>query len=388
MNILYNRYSFFFYTKTNKYMIINLKSKTDLSGFYIVYEGSTNLEKPGWYGISHLMEHLVCKAFDHLQDDFDRDSIDWNAYTDSNNIVFYITGLDEKVNKWKYKLIELLSEFKITKEEFENERKIVLEEYSDYFNNQTDAHILNLGRKLFNDYDAIGLKKDLENLKYLDIINFWELQYSQPSKIINVSKNSDFENNLIDFANRKITRKLEFGNYSTPLELNNDFKGKSSIALISPIIDSDFGYIHYINYMLSFGLKSPLYQEVREKRGLVYSIGCHQSRINKQTINSITTQTSEKNFDTLVDVVGDVIKNPDKYLTKERFDIINDLLKTKRSIDDTLRHNRVSEWIEPKDYGVYSILDGLKFNKIREVYDKYFDFDKFYISNDRTEFKK
>ncbi len=388
MNIPYKGYSFFFYTKTNKYMIINLKSKTDLSGFYIVYEGSTNLEKPGWYGISHLMEHLVCKAFDHLQDDFDRDSIDWNAYTDSNNIVFYITGLDEKVNKWKYKLIELLSEFKITKEEFENERKIVLEEYSDYFNNQTDAHILNLGRKLFNDYDAIGLKKDLENLKYLDIINFWELQYSQPSKIINVSKNSDFENNLIDFANRKITRKLEFGNYSTPLELNNDFKGKSSIAIISPIIDSDFGYIHYINYMLSFGLKSPLYQEVREKRGLVYFIGCHQSRVNKQTINSITTQTSEKNFDTLVDVVGDVIKNPDKYLTKERFDIINDLLKTKRSIDDTLRHNRVSEWIEPKDYGVYSILDGLKFNKIREVYDKYFDFDKFYISNDRTEFKK
>ncbi len=36
-------------------MIINLKSQTDLSGFYVVYEGSTNLEKSGWYGISHLM---------------------------------------------------------------------------------------------------------------------------------------------------------------------------------------------------------------------------------------------------------------------------------------------------------------------------------------------
>ena len=116
-------------------MIINLKSETDLSGFYVVYEGSTNLEKPGWYGISHLGEHLLCKNFDHLQEDFDKDCIEWNAYTDSNNIVFYITGLEEKVNKWKYKFLELLSEFKITKEDFENERKIVLEEYSDYFNN-------------------------------------------------------------------------------------------------------------------------------------------------------------------------------------------------------------------------------------------------------------
>ena len=54
-------------------MIINLKSQTDLSGFYVVYEGSTNLEKSGWYGISHLMEHLMCKNFDHLQEDFDKE---------------------------------------------------------------------------------------------------------------------------------------------------------------------------------------------------------------------------------------------------------------------------------------------------------------------------
>ena len=89
-------------------MIINLKSQTDLSGFYVVYEGSTNLEKPGWYGISHLMEHLVCKSFDHLQEDFDKDGIDWNAYTSSNEIVFYLTGLDEKVNKWKKKFVEYM----------------------------------------------------------------------------------------------------------------------------------------------------------------------------------------------------------------------------------------------------------------------------------------
>ena len=125
-------------------MIINLKSQTDLSGFYVVYEGSTNLEKPGWYGISHLLEHLVCKSFDHLQEDFDKDGIDWNAYTSGNEIVFYLTGLDEKVNKWKGEFMDLLGQFNVTKEEFENERKIVLEEYMDAFNSQTEVHMLNL----------------------------------------------------------------------------------------------------------------------------------------------------------------------------------------------------------------------------------------------------
>jgi predicted Zn-dependent peptidase len=46
------------------------------------------------------MEHLVCKALDHFED-FDRDGIDWNAYTSGNEIVFYLTGLDEKFQSIK-----------------------------------------------------------------------------------------------------------------------------------------------------------------------------------------------------------------------------------------------------------------------------------------------
>src|ERR1035437_636513 len=159
-------------------MIINLKSENNLSGFYIVWQGSTNLEKKGNFGISHLCEHLICKSFDHLQEDFDRDGVDWNMYTSDNEIVGYMTGLDEKINKWKYKFVDLLSEFTITKEQFESERNIVLEEMADAFNGQSECHQLNLARKLFNDYGPIGLKSDLESLKFLDIINFWELQYA------------------------------------------------------------------------------------------------------------------------------------------------------------------------------------------------------------------
>ena len=247
-------------------MIINLKSKTDLSGFYIVYEGSTNVEKKGWYGVSHLMEHLVCKALDHLQDDLDRDGISWNAYTSSNEIVFYLTGLDDRVNKWKDKFVKLLTKFNITKEEFENERKIVLEEYTDSFNAQSEVHYLNLYRKLFNNYGPIGLKKDLEELKYMDILTFFELQYSKPTKIINVSKNKKYKNNLVSFTERDVVSNLEFGDFKVDLELGNDFKDKTSLIILSPVITEDFAYVNFINSMLGLGLNSPLYKEVREKK--------------------------------------------------------------------------------------------------------------------------
>jgi predicted Zn-dependent peptidase len=369
-------------------MIINLKSQNELSSFYIIWEGSTNLEKKGIFGISHLCEHLQTRMIDHLQEDFDRDGIDWNLWTSSNEICMYIQGLDEKVNKWKYIIMDLIFDFKITKQDFENERKIVIEEYLDSMNNQTEVHQINLERKLFNDYGPIGLKEDLEKMKFLDIINFWELQYSKPTKIINVSKNKEYKNNEIDFTERDIIKPLTFGNHDTPLELNNDFKDKTSLIILSPVINEDFAYVHFINSMLSLGLKSPLYQEVREKRGLVYYIHCYQSRMNKQGISTIATQTSNKNFNAVVDSVKSVITNPNKYLTKDRFKLVKDYYNVRMQKDEILRYKNVNQWINPPKWSVYDILKEVSLKKVKEVYDRYYDFDKFYVSSDKKEFKK
>jgi predicted Zn-dependent peptidase len=369
-------------------MFINLKSQTDLSGFYIVYEGSTNIEKPGNFGISHLMEHLMCRNFDHLQDDFKRDGIDWNAYTSSNEIVFYWTGLEEKLNKYRYKLVELMSGFDVTKKEFENERNIVLEEYMDAFNGQTDSHSMNLNRKLFNHYDPIGLKEDLENLKFMDCLNFFEEQYSKPSKIINVSAKKTFKDSSIVFSDRIINKKFAYGEYDAPLELNNDFKDKSSIIILSPIIESDFAYIHFINAMLAMGLNSPLYQEVREKRGLVYYIQCFQSRMNKQGIINISTQTSNKNVEKVIESIKGVIENPKKYLTQKRFDTIKESYLVRKKKEKINRYANVNKWINPSGWSVYDIINDLTLEQIYKVYNKNFNMDKFYISVDKQEFGK
>ena len=368
-------------------MIINLKSQNDLSSFYIIWEGSTNLEKKGWYGIAHLCEHLQTKMIDHLQEDFDRDGIEWNLWTSSNEICMYIKGLDNKVDKWKHIIMDLMFEFKITKEEFENERKIVLEEMADSFNEQTQCHTLNLSRKLFGDFNPIGLKEDLKKLKFLDIINFWELQYSKPTKIINVSK-TDYKNPTLDFAERTIVKNISYGNHNVPLELNNEWKDKTSIIILSPIISEDFAYIHFINAMLSLGLKSPLYQEIREKRGLAYYVHCYQSRVNEQSVNTISTQTSNRNFNAVVEATKLVLDNPKKYLTKDRFNLVKDYYTVRKQKDEILRYENVNQFINPKGWSVYDILDEVNLKKIMEVYDKYYQFDNFYISNDKKEFSK
>lgn len=369
-------------------MIINLPNQTDLSSFYVIYEGSTNLEKPGWYGLSHLMEHMLCKNFDHLQDVFEENGLSWNAYTSGNEIVFYMTGLDENVNKYKGEFVKLLSDFNVTKEQFENERKIVLEEYMDTFNDQMSCHYLNLDRKIYDNYNPIGKRSDLENLKFMDCLNFFEEQYMNPSKIINVSKHNKFEGN-VKFAKREINKeyKIMESNTDVDLELNNSFKDKTSLIIKSPIITENFSKVQFVNMMLSSGLNSPFYKEIRENKGLVYFINCSMNRMNNVGDIDISTLTSNGNIEKIVDTLGEIFNNSDKHLTKERFNIVKNSVKINLSKQDINRHSSVGKWISPDGWDLTDIIDDITLEDCKEVFDKYYNLDDFYISDDKNEFK-
>lgn len=364
-------------------MIINLKSQTDLSGFYIVYKGSTNLETKGIRGISHVSEHLMCKAFDHLQDEFERKGISWNAYTDSNSIVFYFTGLSEYLSPYRKVVLDLLQSFRPTEQHFLDEVRIVVEEYKDYFANQSYSHFLNLSRKLFDDYDAIGSLKDLESLTYNDIISFIEKQYAGPSKIINVSKDNDF-NEDVKFISRLVDRNLEYGVYPFEEELGNSFKDKSSVIILSPVFSGDEGSVDFICDMISNGLQSPLYKEVREKRGLSYGVSCSRSNVGNSSLVGIHVSTSNDKVDELIQTLKDTLNDPN-ILTQERFDITKERLTVNRKKSAINRHNNVSKWIDDSE-SVDDILDTTTLEELKEIYPKYFTFDKMYVSVDKKEF--
>ena len=373
-------------------MIINLKSPTDMSAFYIIWEGSTLLEEEHERGLSHLMEHLIGKNLDDLQDEMEVDGIEHNLWTSNNEICAYIIGLDEKIEKWKYKMVDLLCDFSnITKEDFEKERNIVLSEYYNSFGDQVSSHWLNLDRKLFNKYNPIGCRKALENLKFMNCLNFFEKQYMYPSKIINVSKNSDFLNDDIIFKSYESDSKLKYltdESHNPLFEFTNDFNREASLIMLSPIIEEDNAVINFINTLLSKGLNSPLYKEVREKRGLVYYISASQTRYNKSGITSISTLTKKENINEVIEAVKYVFENIGQFLTEERFNIIKESYINNFKINELERYNYVTRWINPDSFSVYEIIDTITFDEVMEVFNKYYNLDEWYISIDLEEFKE
>jgi hypothetical protein len=110
--------------------------------------------------------------------------------------------------------------------------------------------------------------------------------------------------------------------------------------------------------------------------------------MNQEGITTIATQTSNKNFNACVDSIKIVLDKPSKYLTKDRFNLVKDYYSVRKQKDEILRYKNVNPWINPKGWTVYDILEEVKLNKVLEVYEKYYNFDNFYLSNDKKEFKK
>lgn len=385
-------------------MIVNVKSETGLSGFYVVFDGSTMNEKPGWYGISHLMEHLVCKSFDHLQNLYQQKNIKWNAYTSNTEVVFYMRGLDRHINEYKKEFLELILSYEPTQEQLDNEKKIVLEEYKMSFNSQGSAHYMNLQRKMFNYYNPIGLRSDIENFTLQDCKEYLDLYYKNPTRIINISKFNDFESD-VKFREKVEVKPFEI-NFNTnlhiitsddetdvpegliPLEIITDYKNKVSIINSSSVLTSDFASASFLCEMLGAGLNSPLYKEVREKLGLVYSISCFADKLNsKSCVIGIMTDTSAKNVTTVQNQIKMVLENKETYLTQERFDIVKEEYITRLEEADILNYSNVGRYMSEQEWRIESVIYTITLQDVHDIVDKYLKWNDIYKSVDKTEFQ-
>lgn len=368
-------------------MIINKSNETKLSGFYIVYKGSVNLEKKGWYGISHLMEHLKCKCFDDLMDSFQEDGVTWNAYTTNNEIVFHFTGLERCIAKYRDIIIERMykpfSEY-ITDEMLKNEIKIVLKEYNQCFTGQDDTFYYNFMRRNYSCYSAIGLKEDIENITYQDCLDFYELQYKYPDCIINISKDFEYSNDLLKFEDRSNCLRNDWS-------VNNDAKLEKSITTDNTTIlyynqnidKDDIVYISLINSMLSSGLNSPLYQEIREKRGLCYSIGTYLQKIGVLNTISLYVMTSPDSIDELEVGLNTILDNKEEYLTLNRFNLVKNSLLIKKEKGEINAHSSIASILDNTVDELYKLIENVTMEDIYKVYDKYFTLSKFSKHTDK-----
>lgn len=368
-------------------MILNINSQTELSGFYVVYNGTIINENKGIYGISHLIEHLMSHNIsDDLVEVFQNNGLAWNAYTSPTNLVFYLSGLDKYVSKYKYEFFNRLKNINLKPSEFKLEKSILLEEYTSIFNMQSPSHLLNLHRKLFNSYNTIGRKKDIENVTLEMCKEHFYKFFNKPSKIINVSKNSPFEMD-VEFNNFTNNHHIDYNiNTNAEIDKHNSILNKSSVIYISPIIKDDWAVVFFINYLLSNGINSPLYKNVRKKSGLAYYIRCNLDRLSDFSgLNIISTETDDDKVEKLMETINETLSDL-SFLTKAKFEQVKNSIVNKIDTVDINRHSNVETFIKPDEWAIERNIHKITYNKVVETYMKYYKIENFYKSVDKIEF--
>ena len=322
--------------------LVNIKRSNDISTLYFVFYGATNFEKKGIYGISHLMEHLVCKKFDDLSEDFEADCIDFNAQTEDDTIIFHFTGLEECLAKYRNKIIKrMYNPFKVTKKMLQDEKAIVQQELDEVFKDIGSLHYLLFFRRHYNHFSSVGSSQDIERITVEECNEFYKKQFAKPDKIISSSK--DFVLTLdpkYTFENRvKKRRKLKLMKNinNSEIELYNKGFGSDikNIFMVKEIDPEDFPVSKIVTRLFHSGsLSSPLINEVREKRSLVYGIDMSSTKMCGNAFVMISTTTHAKNKDAVLQTIDMVLKDYKTHITPERLERTVRSLKIQRKLID------------------------------------------------------
>ncbi len=256
--------------------------------------GSVN-ERNENSGISHLIEHTVFKRtenFDgyHLKKEIEAVGGALNAFTSKEYTLFYARVPDFAISNAVDVLYDLVNAPLFLEEDVEMEKKVVLEEIAMYEDDPTDLANTNLLKALWGEDDPygrsiIGTANVVSKLRANDLKNYHAVHYV-PNKML-FSLVGNFQQRDVD----KFTEKIAFlasqeGERITFSPRRKDIKNvvstkrdlkQVSVSMAVPTVkksDKRNYPLALVSTILGGGMSSILFEEIREKRGLVYSIAC------------------------------------------------------------------------------------------------------------------
>ena len=359
-------------------MHTKIDSTLGKSMFGVVYNAGGAWEEFGRRGISHLMEHLMYKTYEDLWSKFTALDIRNNAMTSDNKVAFYCIGLDECIAQISQTILDRLTkQTKLwSKEQFENEKRVVLQEYNDYFNDQMSGVWLNSLRKYYNYYEPLGHKQDILDFTYENSLQVAKDIFTKPSGIYEVGNQTlEFDG---EFDLSVLDREPIFGKY--PYDRESVSKKDQVVVYLthkSPISIDMASKITFTMYCLHFGLDSPMMQELREKHGLVYGVTAYNQVVGKKTIPAFGAQTEEKNRNKIIQVFTDFFKKDmQDTISQERFGICQMSYHYCKKDGEILPYvNGMRKMVE--DYDEYKDIDTLSYNEVIDIANNYLNIDNY-----------
>ena len=249
-------------------------------------------EQPGEEGFSHFIEHMVFKgtrrrSAEAISREIDALGGELNAFTSREGTTFYAKVLDDHLTQGIDLLADIFHHSQFDAREVTKEKQVVLEEIrmveddpEDYLH---DLHTKNALRSHPLGRPILGAVATIEALRRGQLLSFRARHYGPTRVVVAVAGNFAVRSVLKQLAaafGRPWDAGAESGHRLPPtitkgvhvrpkrLEQAHICVGAKGVAHS----DKDRYAVYALNAVLGGGVSSRLFQEVREKRGLAYSI--------------------------------------------------------------------------------------------------------------------
>ncbi|SDM01204.1 pitrilysin family protein [Bacillus sp. OK048] len=355
--------------------------------------GSRN-ENPQTNGISHFLEHMFFKgtktrSAKEIAESFDSIGGQVNAFTSKEYTCYYAKVLDTHAQFALDVLADMFFNSTFVEEELNKERNVVLEEIKMYDDTPDDiVHDL-LSRAIYGDhplgYPILGTEKTLNTFTSETLKEYIHNHYTPENVVISIAGNisesfikevekyfgsyeggkSAITENIPTFQSNNLSRKKE----TEQAHLCIGFEGLK-------IGHEDVYSLIILNNILGGSMSSRLFQEVREQRGLAYSVFSYHSAYQDNGVVTVYGGTGAKQLDVLFETVQETLEKlkqegiTEKELINSKEQLKGSLMLSLESTNSRMsrngknelllkRHRSLDEIIEQIDQVSKQSVDGM-----------------------------
>ena len=263
---------------------------------YWVGIGSVD-ETPEVGGAAHFLEHLLFKGTSkrtalEISSEIEAVGGDMNAFTTQEYTCFHAKVLDNDVPLAVDVLSDMLADSKVTPEDTEQERNVVLEEISMHEDEPGELSYDRFSQKLLGDQPIgrpiIGTRETITNMTRDQVNGFYQNFYSPQNTVISMAGNFKHEEAVDLVVNSLKNTRWNTQNPPKPIRDKSPLPANGKgVTLVSKDTEQahlvwgmkaldrhhpDRYALAVLNAALGGGMSSRLFQEIREKHGLVYTV--------------------------------------------------------------------------------------------------------------------
>lgn len=395
-------------TGINSYLV-KLPFRNSILVGVLISAGFINEKWPEEKGFAHFLEHLVLRGTKKFP----------NAKLLNKSLEIVGGGKEGLTNveytlfrgitphNYSSRLFEILSEIiyrpLITPSSIKKEIKVIQEELKGRSNNLS-IFITDILKKTIFDEDIFGPVTveipDVFHLSRENILSFWNKYYKNNKKIIVIIGNISTKEAI---TNIKKFFSKEVYLFNKPTTLNGkasayEFKKGVKKIIKSPLINEQIFInmaapvrvstpkemltLHLYNTMLSYGVTSPFFQELREKRGLVYKIS---TEIIEYSIPLFRISfTSSRDYEKITKLIFKIIKDNSRSVTalkEAKQKLIGRWLIGLDNPDFILKNiiRDINLFGQPLDFSTaIKEIEKISLKDVRQLVEKFLETDKFY----------